>query len=109
MLLLLLSLQATAQYKTKSRANTTDERGTKTLVQKAHAAQYGVKIKKAANAEIPAGYASVTLTAGDVWNDGTGYQMLLDADANTYGSIITERGGLTNGGIASDEVYAAFD
>ena len=109
MLLLLLSLQATAQYKTKSRANTTDERGTKTLVQKAHAAQYGVRIKKAANAEIPAGYASVTLTAGDVWNDGTGYQMLLDQDANTYGSVIPEEGGLTQGGDASDEVYAEFE
>ena len=109
MLLLLLSLQATAQYKTKSRANTTDERGTKTLVQKAHAAQYGVKIKKAANAEIPAGYASVTLTAGDVWNDGTGYQMLLDAGATAYGTVFPEAGALTNGGDASDEVYAAFE
>ena len=109
MLLLLLSLQATAQYKTKSRANTTDERGTKTLVQKAHAAQYGVRIKKAANAEIPAGYASVTLTAGDVWQDGSGYQMLLDKDATAYGTVIPEEGGLTQGGDASDEVYAAFE
>ena len=109
MLLLLLSLQATAQYKTKSRANTTDERGTKTLVQKAHAAQYGVKIKKAANAEIPAGYASVTLTAGNVWNDGSGYQMLLDQDATAYGTVFPEAGGLTEGGDASDEVYAAFE
>ena len=34
--------------------------------------------------DIPEGYAKVTLTAGDVWGDGSGYQMLLDADHNTY-------------------------
>ena len=27
-------------------------------------------------ADVPEGYASVTLTAGDVWGDGSGYQML---------------------------------
>ena len=29
--------------------------------------------------------ATVILTAGDVWGDGSGYQMILDADANQYG------------------------
>jgi hypothetical protein len=31
---------------------------------------------------------SVTLEAHNVWGDGTGYQMLLDADANEYGNTI---------------------
>lgn len=56
------------------------------------------------------GYALVTLTVGNVWDDGSGYQMLLDADANTYGSIIPESGALTaEGADASDEVYAEFE
>lgn len=40
------------------------------------------------------GYATVTLTAGDVWEDGTGYQMLLDPDAYEYGVSIPEYGPL---------------
>ena len=55
------------------------------------------------------GYTTVVLTAGDVWGDGTGYQMLLDADANTYGSVIPTSGGLTSSGDASPEVYAQFE
>ena len=39
------------------------------------------------------GNATVILTVGDVWGDGSGYQMLLDADANTYGSVIPDSGG----------------
>ena len=42
--------------------------------------------------EIPNGYASVTLSAADVWGDGTGYQMLLDADATAYGNIFPVSG-----------------
>ena len=53
--------------------------------------------------------ATVTLTTGDVWGDGSGYQMLLDADATAYGDIIPETGGLTSSGNASDEVYAEFE
>ena len=59
--------------------------------------------------EVPEGYAMVTLTAGDVWQDGSGYQMLLDADATAYGSIIPETGGLTTSGDASAETYAEFE
>ena len=58
---------------------------------------------------VPEGYASVTLVAGDVWEDGTGYQMLLDADATAYGTIIPETGGLTTSGDASAETYAEFE
>ena len=53
--------------------------------------------------------ATVTLTAGNVWGDGTGYQMLLDADANTFGSIIPHINPLSNSGDVSAEVYAAFE
>ena len=59
--------------------------------------------------DVPDGYASVTLTAGDVWGDGSGYQMLLDADATAYGSIIPESGALTISGDASADVYAEFE
>ena len=51
----------------------------------------------------------VTLTAGDVWGDGSGYQMLLDANATAYGTIIPTSGGLTNSGDATAEVYNAFE
>ena len=66
-------------------------------------------IKTGAKADVPEGYASVTLTVGDVWEDGSGYQMLLDADATAYGSIIPETGGLTASGDADASVYAEFE
>ena len=53
--------------------------------------------------------AKVTLVVGDVWGDGSGYQMLLDADANTFGSVIPQIVPLTTSGNASDEVYAEFE
>jgi gingipain R/gingipain K len=39
----------------------------------------------------------------DIWQDGTGYQMLLDADATAYGDVFTATGGWT----ATD--YSAFE
>ena len=60
-------------------------------------------------ADIPEGYCAITLAADDVWQDGTGYQMLLDADANTYGTVIPETGGLTTYGDADPSVYAEFE
>ncbi len=39
----------------------------------------------------------------DIWNDGTGYQMLLDADATAYGDVFTATGSWT----ATD--YSAFE
>ncbi|MBQ9555684.1 MAG: DUF2436 domain-containing protein [Muribaculaceae bacterium] len=70
---------------------------------------YMVKKATALRTDVPEGYAMVTLTAGDVWEDGSGYQMLLDADANTYGGIIPEQGGMTTGGDVSAETYAEFE
>ena len=60
-------------------------------------------------AAIPEGYASITLAAGNVWNDGSGYQMLLDADHNTYGSIIPATGALTTSGDVPASTYAEFE
>lgn len=65
--------------------------------------------KAARKADVPEGYASVTLYAPDVWEDGSGYQMLLDADAEAYGTIIPENGGLTASGDAPEGVYEAFE
>ncbi len=59
--------------------------------------------------DVPDGYASVTLSVGDVWGDGSGYQMLLDADATAYGTIIPATGPLTTGGDASAATYAEFE
>ena len=53
--------------------------------------------------------AKVTLVAGNVWSDGTGYQMLLDADANTFGNIIPFANPLSNSGNVSNEVYNEFE
>ena len=59
--------------------------------------------------DIPEGYALVKLTVGDVWGDGTGYQMLIDADATAYGTIIPAVGGLTNSGDAPAGLYDNFE
>ena len=69
----------------------------------------GAKYVTSTKADVPEGYASVTLTAGDVWQDGSGYQMLLDEDAIAYGSIIPEQGALTTSGDATAETYAEFE
>ena len=53
--------------------------------------------------------AVVTLTAGNLWGDGTGYQMLLDANANAYGTIIPATGPLTTSGNVSASVYEQFE
>ena len=58
---------------------------------------------------VPEGYASITLAAGDVWGDGSGYQMLIDADHNTYGSTIPTTGALTTSGDVPASTYAEFE
>ena len=68
-----------------------------------------VKVKSTAKAPEDPTKASVTLTAGDVWGDGSGYQLLLDADATAYGTIIPESGSLTSSGDADEAVYAEFE
>ena len=99
-----VSLPSMAQYKMMPRTNDTD-------VQNALPDQHAVKIKKKANPDIPAGYASVTLTTHDIWHgfDYTGYQMLLDKDANTYGRIIPKKGNFTEYGNAPAGAYDEFE
>lgn len=58
---------------------------------------------------IPEGMARVTLTVGSVWSDGTGYQMLLDADATAYGTVFSSGDPLTLSGDADASVYEAFE
>ena len=56
------------------------------------------------------GMATVTLSVpNEVWDDGSGYQMLLDKDHNTYGIVIPESGGLTTSGDALPDTYANFE
>ena len=52
---------------------------------------------------------TVILEAHDVWGDGSGYQLLLDADATAYGTTIPTTGGLTSSGDASAATYAEFE
>ena len=66
-------------------------------------------MKTGLRADVPEGYAMVTLTAGDVWGDGSGYQMLLDADATAYGNQIPTTGAMTSSGDASADTYAVFE
>ena len=53
--------------------------------------------------------ATISLTAGDVFGDGSGYQMLLDADATAFGNEIPAQGPLTTGGDAPAGLYDAFE
>ena len=57
----------------------------------------------------PGGMATISLTAGDVFGDGSGYQMLLDADATAFGNEIPAEGPLTMGGDAPAGLYDAFE
>ncbi|MDD2530142.1 MAG: DUF2436 domain-containing protein [Bacteroidales bacterium] len=67
------------------------------------------KVVNGAKTPIPAGFARVTLTAGDVWGDGSGYQMLIDSNATAFGVEIPTTGPLTTGGDATASTYAAFE
>ena len=69
---------------------------------------YNIQYRHALAAD-PTTPATIILTVGDVWGDGSGYQMLLDADATAYGTIIPESGGLTTSGDAADSLYAEFE
>ena len=52
---------------------------------------------------------TVILEAHDVWQDGSGYQLLLDADATAYGDIIPDVGPLSTSGNVSATVYSEFE
>lgn len=50
----------------------------------------------------------ITLIAGDVWGDGSGYQMLLDNTAQLFGTTIPSTGALTASGDVPSATYAQF-
>lgn len=52
---------------------------------------------------------TVVLEAHHVWGDGSGYQLLLDADHSTYGTTIPASGALTSSGDVPASVYAEFE
>ena len=72
-----------------------------------------VKVTKS-RANVPDRYSLITLTVlategyQGVWSDGSGYQMLLDADHNTFGSIIPETGALASSDVPAS-TYAEFE
>ena len=105
----LLPMTMNAEVKTYGQMNKKADKVVVSSTPTAVKATIGPKYVTGTKADIPEGYASVTLTAGDVWQDGSGYQMLLDEDAIAYGSIIPEQGGLTTSGNASADVYAEFE
>ena len=103
----LLSMTMNAEVKTYGQMNKKADKVATSTITAVKA--IGPKYVTGTKADVPEGYASVTLTAPDIWGDGSGYQMLLDEDAIAYGSIIPETGGLTTGGDASAETYAEFE
>ena len=52
---------------------------------------------------------TIILEAHNVWGDNSGYQLLLDADHNTYGTIIPTVGSFNSGGDVPASVYAEFE
>ena len=74
---------------------------------------YNVRYRSSAAA--PTAPATIILEANDVWEDGSGYQLLLDADANTYGTlwnanhIIYVDGEQYSGGDLPTEYYDEFE
>ncbi len=64
-----------------------------------------LSIVKERNRSIPKGNVKIILEAHNVWNDGTGYQFLLDEDHNTFGDIIPETGPLFKGITMGDDFY----
>ena len=77
---------------------------TATIGWTAYAGNYNLRYSS-----IEGNFAKVTLNVPkDTWEDGTGYQMLLDADHTAYGTIIPEKGGLSSGD-APDGTYDEFE
>ena len=56
----------------------------------------------------PTGDVIVKLTAGDVWGDGTGYQMLLDDTHSLYGTTIPTQGALSTNCSGNEGIYSQF-
>ncbi|AUR45467.1 hemagglutinin A [Porphyromonas gingivalis] len=86
--------------------------GPKTAPSVTHqAVQKGIRTSKAKDLRdpIPAGMARIILEAHDVWEDGTGYQMLWDADHNQYGASIPEESFWFANGTIPAGLYDPFE
>jgi len=96
----------------KQSRNGSVKSGQKTIVNPNHVPTT-FKVVNNTKDPIPTGYARVTLTAGDIWGDGSGYQLLLDANATAYGVEIPETGPLCDTSAASiaalPAIYSAFE
>ncbi len=57
----------------------------------------------------PAGAVTLILTHGDNWQDGSGYQLLLDADATAFGNEIPTSGPMTSSCSVPADLYDAFE
>ncbi len=57
----------------------------------------------------PNATATITLTVGNIWPDGSGYQMLLDANATAYGTIIPTSGALATDCEVDPTLYNTFE
>ncbi|MDR3046624.1 MAG: DUF2436 domain-containing protein [Bacteroidales bacterium] len=55
------------------------------------------------------GNATIVVTVGDVWGDGTGYQLLLDADHTAYGTTIPASGNLSTNCTVASTLYDVFE
>ena len=68
-----------------------------------------VGLLASASTAMAQGTATIILEAHDVWADGSGYQMLLDADHTAYGTTFQATGSLTGDCNVPSNLYDAFE
>ena len=79
----------------------------KSIFRKAIVAIFGaMMVCGFANAQ---GDVTVILEAHNVWGDGSGYQLLLDKDHNTYGTVIPEKQPLTQDCNVPADLFKEFE
>ena len=79
----------------------------KSIFRKAIVAIFGaMMVCGFANAQ---GDVTIILEAHDVWKDGSGYQLLLDKDHNTYGTVIPEKQPLTQNCNVPADLFKEFE
>ncbi len=100
---------ANSQTALPTSRDNTPVQGQKQVVNPDHVPTVFKPVSNPKNDPIDPGNVRITLTAGDVWGDGSGYQLLLDADATAYGTAIPEQGPITDAGDAPSDFYEFFD
>ena len=79
----------------------------KSIFRKAIVAIFGaMMVCGFANAQ---GDVTIILEAHDVWGDGSGYQLLLDKDHNTFGTVIPEKQPLTQDCNVPADLFKEFE